>query len=64
MVERKHNIGPYVDAVGIALGRKSALQVIPPPPAPRVPHYKTPIKGDVFPIVDRRRWMFVAKRVV
>ena len=41
-----HDIGQYIDAVGLALRRQSALQVTPPPPP--CLHLKAPIKGGVF----------------
>ena len=55
MVECEQRIGPYVDDVGLA------LHVKPPPP---LLHYKTPIEGGVFDVVDRRWWVFVVKSVV
>ena len=42
-VECSYSIGPHVDAVGPALGRRSVLQVYLP-----CPDYKTPISGDWF----------------
>ena len=58
LVRCKHIIGPYVDAVGLALGRQSVLQVTPNP----CPHFKTTIKGGVY-VVSHRRCVFWAKCV-
>ena len=56
IIECKYSIGPYIDAVGLLLSRQSVLQVT----HPQYPHFRTLIKGGVFHVADRRRWVFVA----
>ena len=44
MSECKHSIGPHVDAIGLALGNQSVLQVTPLPST----HYKTQLRVVSF----------------